>query len=776
MSITSTKNLGLRGSKGRIIEDEPREIFLSGDFSFISDLPLGIPGILRLNSDLTVDTTFDVGAGFSNLNSSFDNLVEAGASGFLEMNDGRLLVVGTFTGYKYTKINRIVMLNSDGSIDNTFNVGTGFNNTAVALAIDSDGKILVGGSFTTYQGITYNRIIRLNSDGNIDNTFVIGSGFNSSVSDIKIQSDGKIVVIGGFSTYNSLSYNGLIRLNSDGSVDNTFTVGTGFGTSPQVNTLAIQTDGKLVIAGNFSTYQGLTSLSGSLNGGLTRINTDGSKDITFLRTQSSISQVSKVIIQTDGKIVVGGQFSAGGTVPQRIARFNISGSLDTQFQVFPGYGPSGASVNGIIELPNDELLIAGSFDTVNSVFAQKLVRVNSLNGVLIDEVFSYKFSTKRGGSITGMLKLSNGKILLGSAGTHLKFITSDGAKILSSRTVRLNRYNKIDTKFNTYAGFWSGPDVTSSDLDDTGNIIVGAQGINWGISGLISTVKLDKKTGLPDENFGRGNVSRLTGASATGANVVKVLRSGKILIGGNFTNYGFSLASRIVQLNSDGSIDSTIDFGVGFGGEVFDIKELTDGKIYIAGAFTSYKGVSIPARIIRIDSDGNRDSTFSSITNLGGTSVRSIDVQPDGKIIAGGFFSVSTFTNVVRLNSNGSVDSTFATGTGANNIIYAVKVLRDGRIALGGTFTQFNGVNCGRFIVLNSDGSIDSSFGVTADGFDWPVYSIAQPSDGNILIGGDFLQYNGNLCSKYCVLSSDGTFLPTEVHPDSRVANIIANY
>ena len=100
----------------------------------------------------------------------------------------------------------------------SFNIGTGFNNTVRVINIQPDGKILVGGGFSTYNGTTRNRIIRLNSNGSIDTSFNIGTGFNGNVFTIDIQPDGKILVGGDFTTYNGTTSNRIIRLNPNGSI------------------------------------------------------------------------------------------------------------------------------------------------------------------------------------------------------------------------------------------------------------------------------------------------------------------------------------------------------------------------------------------------------------------------------------------------------------------------------------------------------------------------------------------------------------------------------
>mgnify|MGYP000066635039 FL=1 len=169
--------------------------------------------------------------------------------------DGKILMGGTFVTYGNSSASpylrrRLVRLNSDLTLDETFytgNTGTnltnygpyypygfdgyGFNGTVEKVIVQYDGKILVGGSFTIYQGVTSNSIIRLNSDGSIDNTFNVGTGFTNVLS-LKLQADGKVIVVGQFNSYNGNSCNGIARLNSDGSFDNTFTIGTGFNFTP----------------------------------------------------------------------------------------------------------------------------------------------------------------------------------------------------------------------------------------------------------------------------------------------------------------------------------------------------------------------------------------------------------------------------------------------------------------------------------------------------------------------------------------------------------------
>jgi len=291
-----------------------QKALIGGNFTFTDPDLTFINRILSLSANGSLDTTFDIGTGFGG--SVFALAIQS---------DGKIVVGGGFSTYQGTTRNRIARLNTDGSYDTTFNIGTGFNATVNALAIQSDGKIVVGGPFTTYQGTTRNRIARLNTNGSYDTTFDIGTGFGSSVFALAIQSDGKIVVGGGFTTYQGTTRNRIARLNTNGTYDTTFDIGTGFNVS--VNSLAIQSDGKIVVGGDFTTYQGTT------RNRIARLNTDGSLDTTFDIGAGFDATVNALAIQSDGKIVVGGGFTTyQGTTRNCIARLNTDGSLDTSFK------------------------------------------------------------------------------------------------------------------------------------------------------------------------------------------------------------------------------------------------------------------------------------------------------------------------------------------------------------------------------------------------------------------------------------------------------------
>jgi uncharacterized delta-60 repeat protein len=319
--------------------------------------------IARLNADGTLDATFNPGIG-ANLD------VRATAI----QSDGKIIIVGDFTTYNGTARNYIARLNSDGSLDATFNPGTGANNIIWESNIQSDGKIIIGGDFTSYNGVARNFIARLNTDGTLDATFNAGTGANLRVHTTAIQSDGKIIIGGAFTTYNGTARNRIARLNADGSLDAAFNPGTG--ANDMVFTTAIQSDGKIIIGGIF------TSFNGTARNRIARINADGSLDATFNPGTGANSPVYSTAIQSDGKIIIGGYFNSyNGTARNHIARLNTDGTLDNAFN--PGTGANGYVYATAIQ-SDGKIIIGGDFQTYNGIARNYIARI-LVSGVGINE-------------------------------------------------------------------------------------------------------------------------------------------------------------------------------------------------------------------------------------------------------------------------------------------------------------------------------------------------------------------------------------------------------
>ncbi len=270
------------------------QIYVGGNFTSYNGT--SEPYIARLNADGSLDTSFaPVGTGFS-------NAVDALAFD----SSGRLYAGGCFFDYNGTLIGTTTRLNPNGSWDPTFLLtGGGFNNCSAGLAITSSGKIMVDDGFQTYNGTTVSYAARLNSDGTLDTTFLpTGTGLSNPANSLAIDSSGKIVVGGTFTNYNGTNEYHVARLNTDGSLDATFTP-TGTGLNNTVEAVAFDSSGKIVVGGTFTSYNGTNEYY------VARLNTNGSLDAAFNPVGTGLNgAVQTLAIDSSGKIVVGGLFTS----------------------------------------------------------------------------------------------------------------------------------------------------------------------------------------------------------------------------------------------------------------------------------------------------------------------------------------------------------------------------------------------------------------------------------------------------------------------------------
>jgi uncharacterized delta-60 repeat protein len=335
----------------------------------------------RLNPDGTLDNTFNVGSGVGSYN-IFDLGVQS---------DGKIIIVGNFYGFNGSNTAKyITRLNTDGSLDNTFSIGTGLTYTAGGLQspqinkvlILPNGKIIISGQFNSYNGNAANGIARLNTDGSFDNTFNMGSGFTSGgyAVSIALQSDGKIVMAGNFQTYNGADAKYILRINADGSLDNTFSSITSTSGGFVINSIKVQPDNKVLVVGNFTSYNGTTTTRG-----LIRLNGDGTIDNAFITANGTgindpVNQyyLYDVVPQASGKIIIGGTFTTFNSVSRNnITRLNSDGSLDNTFVIGTGFTGSIHLVRNLLIDASNKILVSGNFTTYNGVTIKTLCRLNA---------------------------------------------------------------------------------------------------------------------------------------------------------------------------------------------------------------------------------------------------------------------------------------------------------------------------------------------------------------------------------------------------------------
>ncbi|MET0624987.1 MAG: Calx-beta domain-containing protein [Pyrinomonadaceae bacterium] len=350
---------------------------------------------------------------------------------------------------------------SPGSVDPALNIGSGPTSTVRDVAVQPDGKILIGGLFWSYNGVTRNGIARLNADGSLDNTFP-SPEMRKDVFCIVLQPDGKILIGGVVSQYGTNdNRTGIARLNADGSFDSTFTPGTGVG-AYGVDTILLLPDGKILIGGNFPTY------NGTAVGKLARLNSDGTLDTSFNPgVGPDGGLVRDLLLQPDGKIIVGGWFTTfAGHSRNGVARINADGSYDAGFN--PGTSIDNYNVEAIALQPDGKVLVGGGFYT-NMIPSGNPTALTRLNA---DGTPDAAFPAPGYGTnfFTRAITLQpDGKILLG--GTSKPSPTSDVAHWLDRRKAD----GTDDTTFNPGVNAFLNSGVNKIALQGDGRILVAGQ-------------------------------------------------------------------------------------------------------------------------------------------------------------------------------------------------------------------------------------------------------------------------------------------------------------
>lgn len=226
-----------------------------------------------------------------------------------------------------------------------------------SIAVQTDGKILIGGFFIQVNGVARQFIARMNPDGTLDDAFA--PALDYTVYSIELQADGKIVVAGGVYTVNGVDCRGLTRLNADGTRDDGF--------SPlldnTVEVSAVQADGKILIAGSFSTVNGVPRQ------GMVRLNSDGMLDSGFNPGAIALASVAEIALQADGQILIAGRFTAvAGVSRNGLARLHLDGALDAGFNPNPSSWPDyPVDIRELVLQADGRILLGGIFNAVGGV-------------------------------------------------------------------------------------------------------------------------------------------------------------------------------------------------------------------------------------------------------------------------------------------------------------------------------------------------------------------------------------------------------------------------
>ncbi len=742
--------------------DSDGRVYIGGEFTSVNGANRSC--LARLNSDGFPDGTFVTGVSNSNGLAAVYALA-------LQPNH-QVLVGGWFSHIGGTPRRSLARVNPDGTVDATFDAALNSIATVWTITFQNDGKILIGGDFTTVLGATRNGVALLNTNGTLDSFFGSGPGMNGSVRAMAVQPDGRVVVGGAFTTVNGQPRARIARLTDIGALDPSFN--SSASADAWVNALALQPDGKIILGGGF------TSVNGNYRAFLARLSATGVLDNSFNVTNGPNGTLTSLALQPDGKIIIGGGFGSLGSQPrQNFARLTSDGSIDEAF-----YAAAGANswVESIALDASGAIFLGGDFSNVSGiprtrvaklfggepapfapVFTLQPVRQQTVsegaNFELIGQAFAFPLpsyqwrfnGTNLPGANAPLLQRNN--VRLAHSGNY-ELVASNAVGSATSRvsvvTITPARVGPGAVDINFYSGTGPNSDVRSIALQPDGKAVIGGY--------------FDLVDGLPRPHFARLNVdgSVDTGFLPTLDSIVvhlDISPLGYIGVGGYFSTANGLPKPAFALFDTNGALVPGFNPSFAPGGAVQSFAFQSNAQVIVAGYFVASNSFPPVARtnLARLNVDGSVDATFDAFGDS--LYVRSMAIDANRKIlIAGEFESVqgTPRRNIARLNYYGDLDVTFNPGSGANGLVSSLAVQPDGKILIAGEFRTFNGVPRHQIARLNPNGSLDLSF-EPGPGANASISAVALQSSGKILVGGGFYEVDFQSRYKLARLNHDGS-------------------
>ena len=718
-------------------------------FSFISLAGFSQDGEL----DMSFNTPVHLNASTSNGFEDENNAAFICSSKMLP--NGKLIVFGSFDTYQGDTIHKMAVLNTNGILDTSFNTGTGpdedfINPGPEMIDVQPDGKIIVVGDFLSFNGTAVTRMVRLNANGTIDVSFNPGSSANSHIRCVRVLGNGKILCGGNFTTFNGQNKKGIVMLNADGSIDETFNIGTGFtnmlnvfNEPADIFTIDVQDDNKILLGGNFDHYNDFAKF------GLVRINANGNYDPDFTGSGagtnvngSNNGTITKILYDAaTEKIYISGSIPTyNGTASKNVLRLNMDGTVDTSFNfdnvMSFNNNWTHKFVFDIKLLSNGKLIAGGEFVLPTC----ENVAVFNNDGT-IDS--SFNTLVRHGHTKVASIIVNGDNIYIAG-----EFEIVTGRFNNKGSIAKLHYNGSTDISFNPNLGANLGGQCISALELTNGNIIVSSIAVNSFPEGTIqatynekpatSSIKINPDGSIHEEDYDNFLQLGILGKKMAYDN------NGEILIcNGLFTRRIFENGLLDASFTSSSDIISYANNPL-----TNDLAVQTDNKIVMAGTFMY--DVNVPPyhrqRIMRVNSDGSLDRSYNVNGGFDGDgdyfqSVNALAMQPDDKVVAVGSFTDYNnvpANNIIRLNTDATVDSTFVYGTGFNKNVKNLKYLDSGKYIICGNFTQYNGSDANYIVRLNNDGSVDTSFTSPYALSDEPanISTVLVQPDGKYLIVG----------------------------------------
>ncbi|HET9048141.1 MAG TPA: hypothetical protein VFN29_04155 [Chiayiivirga sp.] len=665
-------------------------------------------------------------------------------------SQGRVVVGGRFSMLAGEARPYLGRLLPNGQLDPEF-PSIEINGAVQAVLIQADGGILLGGQFSTVDGQQRNHLARLHPDGSLDSGFT--PDFDGDVNALLLQDDGQIVVGGAFTHVNGNAQRGLARVHDDGSIYPGFDAST----DGSVLALALHHGRQIVVGGAF------TSVNSQSRSNLALIDLSG--DLVPEFDTAANAAVMSLVVQPDGKIVVGGVFSEiAGAAQAHLARLNESGTIDTSFAA-----QADGAVRSLVQQADGALILGGDFTAIDGHLRAHVARVG------LDGHLDMSFNSAASASVMALAVQSDARVLVGgeflSVGgldrSHLARVYPDGRVDADLETQFDGSINSLSVRADggiVVGGSFAHVDAHGRNhwaVLDSGGSLDASRDADLASDGVVSaSLQLPNGDSLVAHSSVQDNatvyaVSKVcSGACATGfsattngpVEAMALRADGKVLLAGSFSEVNGQPRRHVARLNGDGSLDAA--FAVDVDAPVHSLAILPGGGLVIGGGFGQVDGAA-RRWLAKLTPNGALVESFDAgFSGSGDEEVRTVVRQANGMLLVGGKFGFVANTprrSLVRLTSNGRLDPAFAPQVNLGSQpgwVTSLALDASGQVVVAGIFDSIGGASRVNLARLMSDGSVDSRVQFDAAGAS-TINALAVQADGKVLIGGEFDQMAG---------------------------------
>lgn len=670
-------------------------LLVGGDFTAVDGVPRS--RLARLDNQGLIDLGFDVEIGGAG--------TQTRVRAIRHQAGGRILVGGHFTSVAGQPRSHLARLTSAGVLDAGFQVPLDGDVHALWDAPEiSGGPLYIGGDFALVHGQPRSRVARLNADGTLSAGFVppqMNGGVWTLQPHTRPGGVAGLLVAGSFGEIDGQPVAApIVRLSRiDGSVDTGFQVSTSstvfFGNT--IADVAVQRDGKVLIAGHFDTVHGEPRAN------LARLHPDGSLDQDFLPPAFD-APLTRVRVLADDRIVVVGNFS-NSPLRRNVARLRADGGWDEGFNSLM----LADRVDALAVQADGKLVVGGLVSQVGAYPLGNLARLYPDGVPEVDFMPDGRLAER---VVWSLAIEADGRLLVGQAGA-----------ILDQRPLlRLNRNGSVVASFDPPLANGPAAFVQAIAVQPDGRILVAAHG-----SGIPVPLRRFHADGSADASFQVAVDGQVFALS--------LQPDGSVVFGGAFGAVDGQPRAGLARVDANGQLDPS--FVPTTDGLVTAIVRQPDARLLIAGDFQVVNSVG-RRHLARLNHDGSLDPGFEADLD---DRVLTMAVQNDGRILIGGAFDSvdgQQRRGIARLNADGSHDVAFAAPTGydPDTIVQAIQLMPDGRILFAGIQPPVSGPGTTAFLRrLAATGQPLHSRLFTQTG-QADLQTLAIDSDGHAYVGG----------------------------------------